>query len=420
MHSPYSKHARQVAWLLALVYFASYLMRKNFETMNDAVLTDLAVSKALLSCVVVGMAISYGVGQVLCGVFGDRISPIRMITAGLLLAFGCNVAMAFCPTVPAMCAVWCVNGLAHSMMWPPITRLLVMVLNEREYAYAATRVSWGSSFATVFLYLFCSAMLRITGWRVTLLCCAAGGLAITMFWAAINRRLFDAALFAAPAEKTAVAKTALPRYTWAAVGLIMLAIVAQGMLRDGVSGWMPTFLRESFALSSEDSILITVAQALLPVVSVSAFGWMQQHWIRNETTCSAVIFGVGAATAGALWLLQGQQGIFAVALSVTLMSVLIACMHGINLILIGFVPLHFKKSGRVAAFSGLLNACTYVGTAAGYFLSALLAADGGWGSTVLSWGATALAGAALCLVTAPLWRRFCHEENKNQNGGALS
>ena len=67
MKSRYSKRAVQIAWLLTLVYFASYLMRKNFEIMADTVLVETGWAKSALSVIVVGMAVCYGIGQLVSG-----------------------------------------------------------------------------------------------------------------------------------------------------------------------------------------------------------------------------------------------------------------------------------------------------------------------------------------------------------------
>lgn len=406
MKSRYSKRAVQIAWLLTLVYFASYLMRKNFEIMADTVLVETGWAKSALSVIVVGMAVCYGIGQLVSGFLGDRISPCKLVTVGLWLAFGCNVTMAFCSSLPAMCAVWGVNGVAHSLLWPPIVALLCATLNTEEYAYASVRVSWGSSLATVFLYFFCSSMLRVVEWRTVLLFCAGGGLILTVLWSISSPRLFgDVAVNAKSLGGTA-ARAPLPKFMWVVVALIMFAIVLQGMLRDGVSGWMPTVLRESFRLSSEDSIFLSAGQAALSILSFSLFGKLQQRLVHNELAASALIFLLGVLSAVGLLLLPSGGSVVTVAGSVLFMSVLCGCMHGVNLMLIGFVPRQFAKTGRVSFFSGLLNACTYVGTAAGYFLFALLSGDGDWHTTIISWVVIGGLGALLCAALIPQWQRY--------------
>ena len=127
------KRCKKAAWLCTLVYFASYVMRINFAVMIVKICSEMNLNKSDLSVVLVGLTISYGVGQVVSGMLGDKIKPTDLLFFGVCAAALCNVAMFFCHSVPAMAVVWCVNGLAHAMLWPPMVKLLASNFNESEY-----------------------------------------------------------------------------------------------------------------------------------------------------------------------------------------------------------------------------------------------------------------------------------------------
>ncbi|MBQ9131640.1 MAG: MFS transporter, partial [Clostridia bacterium] len=110
---------------------------------------------------------------------------------------------------------------------------------------------------------------------------------------------------------------------------------------------------------------------------------------------------------GALYLLNLASA--SVAISMLLMALIVACMHGINLMLITVVPKRFVKSGKVATYSGLLNACTYIGASISTYGFAALAESFGWNFTILTWVLVSLAGVAVCLGATPFWKRFRRE-----------
>ena len=87
------------------------------------------------------------------------------------------------------------------------------------------------------------------------------------------------------------------------------------------------------------------------------------------------------------------------------MAVLVGSMHGVNLILICMVPHYYKDSGCVSLVSGLLNSCTYIGSALSTYGVALLTEQIGWSSTIGLWALIALAGALVCILTGPVWKR---------------
>ena len=411
-----SKRAKAIAWLLTLVYFASYLMRKNFSVMMANICIELGVADSALGIVASALTITYGAGQVINGIIGDKIKPQLMLTIGLALAAVCNVAMFLIPTsIPAMAAVWAINGYAHAMLWPPIVRLMSMYMNSTEYGYSAVRVSWGSSIGTIVLYLGAPFLLRVMNWRSIILICAAGGVAILGAWLVLQRRFFsETPELSVPVDDNKQAEKKkggipLPAYVFIPVALIMLGIILQGMLRDGVNDWAPSFLSATYGVDEENAILFTVVPAIFSMISFSVFDLLHRKVFKNEVTCSAVIFGGAAVFAIILYLFNSFLP--NIVLAIAMVSLIIGCMHGINLMLITVVPKRFIKSGKVSTFSGILNACTYIGASVAVPGFAMLkeAFNNDWNVAVLAWGIIATLGVAACICAVPLWRKFRKE-----------
>lgn len=406
-----SKRGRGIALLCMAVYFASYIMRNNFAVMIVKICSDMQVEKSALAIVLTGMTVFYGVGQIASGFLGDRLSPRVMLAGGLLLAIVCNTLMFLSDSIPFMTVIWCVNGLAHAMLWPPIVRLLSNNLNDREYNYAVVRVSWGSSIATIAMYLLCPLLLTFLSWRVIILIFAAVGALVLVLWLALNGRLISEGGDRSKRKKAEATETVpLPRYAYFPIVFIMLAIILQGVLRDGVTNWMPSLMNESFALGEELSILSTVILAVFSMISFSLSAFLHNRFFKNEVTCSTVIYLF--STVAALILYFCNAFLKSALVSALLLSIIVAGMHGINLMLITIVPKRFARSGRVSTFSGILNACTYVGAAISAYGVAALAESFGWDVTILVWAAVALVGVAFTAIAIPVWRKFKREYAK--------
>ena len=406
MRKEIRSRARGITWLLTLVYFGSYLMRINFAVMIVKICSDLALPETDLGIILACLTVAYGAGQIISGFLGDRISPTRMVTLGLFVAVICNAAMYIPAPVPVMAVVWAINGLAHAMLWPPIIRLLSVYITEEEYGYANVRISWGSSFSTIFLYLVCPLLLTFLHWRTIILLCAFGGTLILLTWAILSRRLFDTPVREAPdLSCTNVAeRKKLPPTFLLPVLLTMLAILCQGILRDGVTNWMPSYMCEAFSLPEEQAILSTVILAVFSVVSFAFFSFINERLFRNELRCAFFTFLFATLSAALLYLFNFV--VSSVFLSMLLMALVVGCMHGINLMLIAFVPRRFVPYGRVSTMSGVFNSCTYLGASISNILFAAIAAAGSWSDTVLVWVIVAGIGAFLCLASLPLWKRF--------------
>ena len=147
------KKINATIFLFTLTYMVSYMTRINFGAVITAIVEQTGMTKTMLSAAVTGSAITYGLGQILCGYIGDKVSPKRLVFVGLLITVVMNLLIPLCQTHVQMTAVWCVNGLAQACMWPPMVKLMVSLFSQSDYGRASTMVSWGSSFGTIIIYL---------------------------------------------------------------------------------------------------------------------------------------------------------------------------------------------------------------------------------------------------------------------------
>ena len=399
------------AWLCTLVYFASYVMRINIAVMMVKICGEMQLQKSELSVVVVALTVCYAVGQVISGFLGDHIRPTRLLFFGLLTAVACNVTIFFCHSVPLMAVIWGINGLAHALLWPPMVRLLAQKLDDVSYNYAVVRVSSGSSFATVCIYLTSSLFIALSGWQLNFYIAGAFGLVVAAVWIVLTARM-EKADRAARAEGPSGAENApvdseakkIPFGRLVILsGLIPICvcIVLQGMLRDGLDSWMPTLIADTFDLSSA---LSTLSGVVMPLFAMLAFklAEMLEQAVRHEMKTTALLFALAAVLASALYFLYDCN----VILSVLLIASLTGCMHGINLILITWVPRYFARYGRIATFSGILNAFTYIGSAIAMYGFGAISDKLSWQATIVSWLLIAGMGIVLALSTIRRWSAF--------------
>ena len=120
-------------FLFAATYMISYITRTNFGAIVSEMQTETGISKQLLSMSLTGSFITYGTGQVISGILGDKISPKKLISIGLFATVCMNLLIPFCASPWQMLAVWSVNGFAQSFMWPPIVKIMTELLSEEDY-----------------------------------------------------------------------------------------------------------------------------------------------------------------------------------------------------------------------------------------------------------------------------------------------
>ena len=376
--------------LFAAAYFTSYLTRSNYSAVLTAMISDTGYRKELLSLALTGSFFTYGAGQVISGIFGDHISPKKLLACGLGVAACMNLALPFCTEVWQMTAVWSINGFAQAFMWPPLVKLMTVLLPEKDYQKGVLWVSYGCNGATILLYLLSPVLIGILGWRSVFVLAAAVAAVMLAVWlwqcpdpGKVARRTSSAVL---PGGK---------RMLFAPMMLaIMLSIILHGMLKDGVASWMPEYIKTTYRTGDGLAILSGVLMPIFSILSTKAGSVLYRKRFSNPVACAAFVFALSTAAALALVLLGGRSAVA----SIVLMALLTGSMHAVNLMLISTIPPFFKKYGAVSTASGVLNACTYIGSAVSTYGIAVLSEQRGWQFTLWMWVLIAAAAGGLCLL----------------------
>lgn len=393
----------RMSLLFACTYMVSYLTRINYGAIISEVAADTGIAKSVLSMSITGSFITYGVGQVISGIIGDRIAPKKLVLLGLIATALMNLLIPVCSDPYLMCGVWCVNGFAQSFMWPPLVRLMSTLLSEDDYKRVSTRVVWGSSVGTVLVYLLSPLVITAFSWEFVFVFSSCCAVIMLLVW---NRYSYDI-----PADQTVSGKkrsgSMKPLFTPLML-CVMLAVALQGMLRDGITTWMPSYIAETYSLSNILSILTGVVLPVFSILCISFATSLYRRRLSNPLICAGVFFAAGSLSALALFLLTGRNA----AGSVIFSAMLTGSMHGVNHILVSMVPPYFKKYGIVSTASGVINACTYIGSAASTYGIAVLSETIGWQGTVLVWLLIALIGTGVTFLSAAPWRRAFASEAK--------
>ena len=397
------KDVRALTLLFTITYIVSYVTRINYGAIISAMENETGISRSLLSMSLTGSFITYGIGQVISGICGDKFSPKRLVFGGLVITVLMNCLIPLCGNPYVMAAVWCVNGFAQSFMWPPLVKIMSTVLSEDDYKTVSSKVSWGGSLGTIAVYFASPILISSFGWKSVFIFSALCGVVMIFIW---NKFALDVK----PVDsKKACSGTSVKLSTFfdGVIISIMIVIVLQGMLRDGVTTWMPSYISETYNLSSVVSILTGV---VLPIFGILCIQFASKLYIKrftNPMMCAGVFFTGGMFAALFLMFVTGRS----VALSVLLSALLTGCMHGVNLIIICMVPPFYKSQGIVSTVSGILNSCTYVGSALSTYVIAVLSEKFGWSFTLFIWLVIAVLGSAVCMMCVKPWYKKMQKQN---------
>lgn len=390
------KDVNMLALLLAVTYTISYITRINYGAVILEMERATGFSKSLLSMALTGSFITYGVGQIISGICGDIFPPKKLVSLGLVLTVSMNILIPICNNPYQMLVVWCVNGFAQSFMWPPIVKLMTELLSSEDYKKVSAKVSWGCSFGTILVYLVSPLLISLRGWKSVFVFSAICGICMLFIW---NRYSYE---INTSERKSSISNKGNLRILCTPILVcIMVAIILQGSLRDGITTWMPSYIAETYNISSIISILTGVVLPIFGLLCIQTATVLYRKVLKNPLVCAGVFFAIGAVSALSLRIIMGENA----ALSVVFSALIAGCMHGVNVILICMIPHFFEKYGIVSTVSGVLNSCTYIGSAISTYGIAAISEKFGWSYTLTIWCLIATLGTFLCLICIKPWKK---------------
>ena len=384
------KDIRKAALIFAVTYMVSYITRINYGAVISEMIKDTGFTKSALSLPLTLSCITYGAGQIVSGICGDKFSPNRLVSYGLIVTTVMNLLIPLCANPYQMIGVWCINGFAQSFMWPPLVKIMTSILSDEDYKKVTAKVTWGSSIGTIVIYLISPALIHLWGWKSVFIFSAICGLVMLTVW---NKNLYSVEGNNTSSGKTDREKFSIGTLISVPFAGILLIIILQGMLRDGVTTWMPSYIAEMYNIDNAISILTGVVLPIFGIVCIQIALKLYLKVFKNPLVCAGAFFAVGTVASIALIFFSGNNAAFSVMFS----ALLTGCMHGANLMLTCMIPPLFAKQGTVSTVSGLLNSCTYIGSAASTYGIAVLSQRLGWGFTLSVWAVIAALGVILCI-----------------------
>lgn len=396
-------------FLCCLVYFASYITRKSFNASILAIINDTAsgITKPDTGLAVTGNFIAYGVGQIVNGILGDRISPKYMIPAGLMGAAACNLFVPYFLTPLGMCVLMTLNGFFQSMIWPPLVKSMSENFTLEYYKKATTLVSVACCLATIAVYFLVIFFVEISSWQYTFYFCTAIGILSALLWFFVYRKyeknpIVDRVSDSSKNETdTLVTRPSLWKVIVMSSAIPIAVVVAlHGFLRDGIDTWLPTFMSDEYGIKTSGALLTT---AILPVLSMLSYS--VGSFFQRKTGCafkSNTVLWVFATVFSLILLIFYKSSMI---VGVVSFMVLSASAHAMNLMLTTRIVIHYKKVGYVSTFSGLINSFTYIGAAvASYGISNI-----SWDVAMPLFLGVSVAGLIFSLIALPRWVKFTKE-----------
>ena len=196
-------------------------------------------------------------------------------------------------------------------------------------------------------------------------------------------------------------KRLMPLIIGTGVIFAVIGIFFNGILKDGVTLWVPTYVSQFFDTEASTASLVTIILPLFNLIGVYLAVKLFKNVIKNEMMTAAIMFLISVVSLGLLFFFGRYSMIFAV----IMLAFTTASMLGVNTMFLTFIPLNFSNVGRASSVTGFLDACSYMASALSGVTIGVVASSYGWNVIVLTWIGIAFLGGLVTFLGIKSWKK---------------
>ncbi len=393
-----------------LAYAAAYVGRLNLSAAIATIVDADIMNKAEAGIISTVFFFCYGAGQIVMGFIADKLNARRMIGIGLCGSALLNLCMTIYPSPYVMAPIWGLNGILQSMLWAPILYIITNELCESTRVRAGVLIASSPLAGTLCAYAAAGFLSKV-GWRGVFVFSSVVLLAAGIAWFVVVRIVSVKSPemvevdTAARAKKSASTSDCRHRgvLVTSGIALMLLPVMLHGMLKEGISTWVPTMIGETYGSSPALSIFISM---ILPIINLSGVFFamfIYDKLTKKHEILSAALVMTIAIVPLVLLSFMGKMPMIA---SVVLLAAVTTLMHGFNHLLLTMASMKFGSIGMAATMTGMLNSVTYLGSAISGYGFGAYAESFGWAKIVTLWIVIAVVAAAVSYLAVRSWTRF--------------
>lgn len=399
------KKSRLIVIALWIIYASAYFGRTCYSASIASIVSSGIYTKSEIGLVGTAFFICYGVGQIISGIAGDRVNPFGMVLFGALGSSVCCFSMAFTKPLVLMAVIWGANGIFQSMLWSPLLRVFSQTISSELREKAILNIALSLPVGTVCAYLCSTLIIKYSNWNNVFIC--GGTVILLAFLLGLISILICEKSMTRISEKRKKADKNTPSGFLPIVissGLLIIIIPSflHGMMRDGITNWVPTMITEEYGVLPSFSVFLTV---VLPIFN--AFGAYIITPLYRKLGCNemktAGICGIFALIPMVLLLFIGK---IPVIVSVILLALTTMSMYSLNYLIISRVPVRFAESGHTSSVTGLLNSFAYIGCAVSSYGFGAVSQKAGWSAVIVIWIISALLTSLFTILSNKKWNKF--------------
>ncbi len=397
-----SKKSNLLILLCWAAYTFAYVARLNYNASMVEILSQTGATKQAAGTVSSFFFFAYGAGQLINGLLSKKYNTKYSVTVALAGSCLINLAMTFCNEMGTMKYLWLFNGVFQSILWSSLIKTLSDNLSDSKLSRAVMVMSTTVACGTFMAYGLASLFSYLSlSWTLIFYVAAFLIGAVAVLWFVGMSTIQKEKCESEATDKKITGSLKLTPVAAVGFFVIFISAITNGFIKDGITTWVPSILKEEFAVPSSLSIIVTL---LLPVLSI--FGTSLVNLLykkqKNENILNGIFYFAATIFAGLIILTLNLRS---VPLTLALFGIIACLMSAVNNVITSVVPLYSRNKIDSGLSAGLLNTFCYVGSTLSASLLGKIADTKGWNSVFICLLVFSAVSFVLCFIPKAMKRK---------------
>lgn len=306
-----------------------------------------------------------------------------MIFISLFLSSVINLVVGISNNFSIIKWLWMLNGILLSVLWPTLIRLMSENLPKKELGRSSVIIGTTVACGTIFIYALSSVYAIFDKFKLAFFTAAVMGILVSVFWILSYKKAVTSARKEMKEEKitedskkneTGNKNDSIKNKIYIAIGVLCFSAVGVNLIKDGLTTWVPSILKEVGKTTDSMSILLTL---FLPLVSISGnnFALRVRKKVPNAITHTLI---TSIAMGIVVGIVMGGISIESVLIMLVGMIIVSFFASSLNSLITSIFPMFMRENINSGLWAGVLNGFCYVGSTISSYGLGVIADHFGW------------------------------------------
>ncbi len=398
----------KMAALCWMAYSAIYFGRVNFSVAILEIQAVFGWTKGQVGFIGSLFFWIYGIGQLINGQIGDKISARHIIFLGLAVTSICNLGFGMGMTFGVMAVIWSINSYAQSTLWGPIVKSISNWFQPEGRGRAAIYVSTSMVGGYLLAWGLSGAIISKFDWRfafwipgVTILACSIiwfvlfknkpEELGLSFHKTEVHNKNMEVSMDGVHGDSLSLVQVIHRTKMYC----VVLGCFVQGVIKDGIALWAPSLFMETQGMDLKSATQFIIFIPVMNFVGILAAGLLNKKLKNQEKLTTSILFGAGILMIVG-FIVSSSHNVF---LSLIFLGLSSATMFGANTILLGVLPMNYSIYNKTSSVAGFLDFTSYLAAGTGALVTGLIVDTLGWNTVLICWIVFGIIGISSLLIS---------------------